>query len=110
MRLASLGNLVLDLRKLEDYCLDPAHPRGRHKARVFQRVLGIERRDAQWLREALLANAPAAEAVEIGNDRFGLRLQADIPVARQGRTAMVRTLWMVERGVAGVRLVACWVL
>jgi hypothetical protein len=26
---------ILDIRKIEGYCLDPAHPRGRHKARVF---------------------------------------------------------------------------
>jgi len=33
---------ILDIRKLEDYCLSPSHPRGRHKARVFQRVLGVQ--------------------------------------------------------------------
>jgi hypothetical protein len=27
---------ILDIRKLEKYCLDAAHPRGRHKARVFR--------------------------------------------------------------------------
>jgi hypothetical protein len=47
----------LELRKLEDYCLDPTHPRGRHKARVFRQALGLERSDAQWLRELWLASA-----------------------------------------------------
>jgi hypothetical protein len=37
---------ILDIRKIEDYCLNPAHPRGRHKAQVFRRALGIERADA----------------------------------------------------------------
>jgi hypothetical protein len=34
MRLSELAPLDIDIRKLEDYCLDPSHPRGRHKARV----------------------------------------------------------------------------
>jgi hypothetical protein len=42
---------VLDLRKIEDYCLNPQHPRGRHKARLFLEALGIQRTDAPWLRE-----------------------------------------------------------
>ena len=56
--MASLPNAdraVLDLRKIEDYCLSPAHPRGRHKARVFRDALGIGRSEAEWLRQALLA-------------------------------------------------------
>jgi len=77
---------------------------------VFQRAIAIARSDAGWLRDALLANAPAAEALEIASDRFGLRLQADVPVARQDRHAVVRTLWISEKGVAGARLVTCWVL
>jgi hypothetical protein len=29
--------------KLVDYCLDPHHDDGRHKARVFKSVLGFDR-------------------------------------------------------------------
>jgi hypothetical protein len=28
-------NASIDLRKLSDYCLNPLHPIGKHKARVF---------------------------------------------------------------------------
>ena len=45
---------ILDLRKIEDYCLSPSHPRGRHKARLFRELLGIETSDAEWLRTTLL--------------------------------------------------------
>jgi hypothetical protein len=40
---------VLDIRKIEDYCLSPLHPRGRHKARVFRAALDRQRGDAAWL-------------------------------------------------------------
>jgi hypothetical protein len=42
------GNLaIVDIRKLKDYCLNPHHWRGRHKARVFWTALGIGRADAE---------------------------------------------------------------
>jgi hypothetical protein len=37
---------ALEIEKLENYCLDLTHPHGRHKARVFRSVLGIDRADA----------------------------------------------------------------
>jgi len=53
---------VLDIRKLEDYCLNASHPRGRHKARVFRQVLDVDRSDAPWLRDILLQAARVSEA------------------------------------------------
>ncbi len=35
-RLPHGDQAILDMRKIEDYCLNPSHPRGRHKARVFR--------------------------------------------------------------------------
>jgi hypothetical protein len=34
-RLPNADLAVFDIRKIADYCLNPLHPRGRHKARVF---------------------------------------------------------------------------
>jgi hypothetical protein len=56
---------ILDLRKLADYCLNPAHPRGRHKARVFRDSLDMDRADASDLRARLLY-AAANEAATLG--------------------------------------------
>jgi len=33
---------ILDIRKIEPYCLNPLHPRGRHKARVFRDALDLQ--------------------------------------------------------------------
>ena len=32
---------VVDLAKLRDYCLNPQHEEGKHKARVFASALGL---------------------------------------------------------------------
>ncbi len=101
---------ILDLRKLEDYCLDPAHPRGRHKARVFREALAINRGDSAWLRQELLSAARTAGAIELEADRFGRRWRVDVTLRRQNRSTVIRTLWLMRTGETVPRFVTCWVL
>ncbi|HVP83712.1 MAG TPA: hypothetical protein VMS78_03215 [Rhizomicrobium sp.] len=101
---------VIDLRKLEDYCLSPDHLKGRHKARVFREALGIGREHAQWLKDHLLEGLATADALEIANDAFGTRWRIDIKLARQRKQAVVRTLWIIRTGEESLRFVTCWVL
>jgi hypothetical protein len=101
---------ILDLQKIESYCLDPAHPRGRHKARVFREALGIGRGDAAWFRRELLDAVTHAEAVSVVHDAFGTRWRVDVPLTRQNRNVVIRTLWIVRTGEQVPRFVTCWVL
>ena len=57
MRMPNPGSAVVDVEKLRDYCLNPSHPRGRHKARVFLATLGLTADHAEELRDSLLAAA-----------------------------------------------------
>jgi hypothetical protein len=104
------ASAILDLRKIENYCLNPEHPRGRHKARVFRDSLAIERTDAAWLRDNLLTAVRQTEAVQLGADAFGTRWRVDAPITRHDRTAMIRTVWIVRTGENAPRFVTCWVL
>ena len=67
-RLPHGGGAILDIRKIEDYCPSPSHPRGRHKARVFREALDVERSAAAWLRDALLEAARSSEASQVAAD------------------------------------------
>jgi hypothetical protein len=100
---------VLDLRKLEDYCLSPSHFRGRHKARVFRQALGLDRSHASWLREALLQAARTSEATGAEADTFGSRWQIDLTLTRYGRTAVIRSVWIIRTGEDVPRFVTAWV-
>jgi len=40
-RLPQSYQAILDIRKVEDYCLNPLHPRGRHKARYSGRLSAL---------------------------------------------------------------------
>ena len=72
-RLPYCDRAILDIRKIEDYCLNTLHPRGRHKARVFHEALDLQRGDASWLRGVLLDAARANEARQLEADLWGSR-------------------------------------
>ena len=110
MHLPNGDRAIVDIRKLTDYCLNPSHPRGRHKARVFRQVAGLQQSDAAWLRDALLEAAPAGEAVAVATDAWGTHWRLDVTIGRHRRSAAVRTIWIVRTGEDLPRLVTCWVL
>ena len=101
---------ILDIRKIEDYCLNPIHPRGRHKARVFREALGVDQADAEWLRAILLQESAKGRPVGLESDEFGGRWRIDVAVSRHGRDVVVRTVWIVRPGEDAPRFLTCWVL
>jgi hypothetical protein len=72
-RLPNSERSILDPRKIEDYCLDAAHPRGRHKARLFRELLDLRRSDAGWLRGILLREVQKTRRSNSPGDVFGDR-------------------------------------
>lgn len=81
MRLPGGDSAVVDQQKLTAYCLNPEHPRGKHKARVFAR-LGFTAERADDLRAALLAAAATADAQPAASDQFGDRYVVEFAAAR----------------------------
>jgi hypothetical protein len=101
---------AINIRKIEDYCLSPSHPRGRHKARVFREALDLQRSDAGWLREVLLEAARSGEASQVAANAWGTHWRLDATVRRQGKSVVVRTIWIVRIGEIAPTFVTCWVL
>jgi hypothetical protein len=100
---------ILDIRKIEDYCINASHPRGRHKARVFREALGLQRSDAAWLRDVLLEAARSSEASPVAVDSWGTHWRLDVAIRRQRKSAVVRSIWIVRTGESVPRFVTCWV-
>lgn len=84
MKLPNGENAIVDIRKLQEYCLDPEHFRGRNKARVFASI-GIRQANAEELRKALLAAAGNAEAQLGVANPYGQRYFGDFDLVSQGR-------------------------
>jgi hypothetical protein len=68
------------------------------------------RADASDLRARLLYAAANEAATPLPSDALGDRWQIEVTVSRQGRRAMVRTVWIVRSGDEIPRFVTCWVL
>ena len=101
---------VVDIAKLRDYCLNPFHPRGRHKARIFAAVLGLAQTDAEFSARSCLAQRAEASATEGGADEYGERYVVDFELTRNDRRAAVRSGWIIRRGEGFPRLTGCFVL
>lgn len=110
MKLPNAEQAFVDMAKLRDYCLDASHPRGKHKARVFQSRLSLSAADAEYLRDVLLGAARVAEVIEGDADAFGRRYVLDVEVTTEAGTATVRSEWIVRTDEAFPRLVTCYVL
>jgi hypothetical protein len=101
---------VVDVRKLRDYCLSTQHPRGRHKARVFESVLGLTAAHAEELQDILQAAAQSDDAISTEDDEHGQRYVVDVGVTGPAGMAMVRSTWIVRQDEDFARLTSCYVL
>ena len=112
MKLPNAEHAVMDITKLRDYCLDPGHPKGKHKARVLLSKLGITKNDAEQLRQAILEGVLFAEAVEQTPTSYGRRFVVDLSLSRgEGvvlSTALVRTAWIIRKEEDFPRLTTCF--
>lgn len=110
MILPNADRAVVDLAKLEGYCLNAEHLRGRHKARVFAAVLGVGPEDAEFLRDALLDAARVVECTPGERDAYGERFVVDFEVVGPAGSGRIRSTWIVRTGEDVPRLTSCFVL
>jgi hypothetical protein len=109
MKLPNGNRAVVEISKLCDYCLNPGHPIGKHKARVFASALGLIADDAVWLQQALLDAAAKSEVTEGAVDRFGTRYWMKCTMLRGTHQAVVCSAWIVQSEVDVPRLITCYV-
>ena len=110
MKLPNGDKAIIDPRKLTDYSLSAAHDDGKHKARLFQELLGISLDNAQLLLDALKEAARAGEAFVGKQDRYGQRYVLDFEFAGPTGSAMIRSAWIIRTGENEPRLVTCYIL
>ena len=77
MLIPNAERALVDIRKLRDYCLNPTHPEGKHKARLFAAALGMTVHDAQNLRSELLQIVKTHDATVGRRDVYGQRYLID---------------------------------
>ena len=108
MNLPNAENAYIEPAKVRDYLLSPAHPVGRFKAAFFV-SLGYSQIEWEKLRDDLLALAASGDAVSGEDTGFGRKFEVNgILAAPSGRSAEIRTVWIVANEGAAPRFVTAY--
>ena len=110
MRVPFCENAAADIRKLTEYVLNPHHQDGKHKARMFKAALNLTAKDAEPLRLALLDAVKTNDAVLGKTDEYGRRYTVDFYYEWNGKSAIVRSGWIIEFDSKTPRLTTCFPL
>lgn len=100
----------IDPRKLLEYSLSNEHDEGKHKARLFRDLLGIDVDSAELLIDALRAAAADGEATFGRSDRYGQRYRIDFEFKGPAGKAVIRSAWIVRVGETLPELVTCYIM
>ncbi|WP_199883793.1 DUF6883 domain-containing protein [Anaerosinus massiliensis] len=97
--LPNMESAKIDPRKLTDYALNPEHPVGGNKAKVFESALGYNKSNADALMKQVQEKLPQSEAILGKADQYGQRYTVDMQITGpNGNTATVRTGWIFKPG------------
>src|ERR1700680_1998867 len=102
---------VISIEKLENYVLNNEHARGKHKARVFQTTLEIERRHASLLAELIersLSRAPAEQGERSEYGDFWTTWHEIIGL--NGQSAIVTVAWLFKKNAEDIPVfISCYI-
>jgi len=95
--LPNLERASIAIEKLRDYVLNPGHPTGRNKARVFKAALGLERKHAIAFAEVIKDTLGRAHAVKNEESPYGPRWETHHKVfGLTGRAVIVSVAWIFK--------------
>ena len=108
MSLPNADRAIVDPAKVRDYLLSSVHPVGRFKATFFV-SLGYTQDRWETLRDDLLVLARRGDAVPGRLSFFGRMFEVDgMLTGPSGRTAEIRTVWIVASDEASPRFVTAY--
>lgn len=110
MIIPNAEHAFIDIRKLRDYTLNPQHRVGRHKARLFESIIGITQADVEALRGILLDVVCTQEARLGEKNDHGQRYELDFMMHWQEQQSLVRSVWNIRPNEEHPRLVTCYPL
>jgi hypothetical protein len=110
MNLPNGDSATIDGRKIVEYCLSSQHEDGRHKAHLFELLVGINAGNASLLVDAL-REAAAQDDAHLGKlDKYGQRYVIDFDFEGPVGSAIIRSAWIIRPGEPVPRFVTCYIL
>lgn len=87
---------IVEIDKIAGYSLNPKHPEGKHKARVFKSALGLNLDDAEELQVILLQAVANYDAIPGKRNLYGQKYIIDFPLNRSDKQAIIQSIWIVR--------------
>ncbi|MBD2458459.1 hypothetical protein H6G80_30885 [Nostoc sp. FACHB-87] len=110
MKLPNPERAIVETEKIAGYCLNPEHPEGKHKARVFQSALDLNLDNVEELQTLLLQAVANYDAIPGKRNSYGQKYIIDFPVTRANKQAIIQSVWIVRNDENFPRLVTCYIL
>jgi hypothetical protein len=110
MKLPNPERAIVEIDKIAGYCLNPEHPEGKHKARVFKSALDLDLNNAEELEVALLQAVANYDAIPGKSNPYGQKYIIDFPMTRSDKQAIIQSVWIVRNNEGFPRLVTCYVI
>jgi len=110
MKLPNPEMTLIDDNKLIGYSLNINHSDGQHKARVFKSALNLTIDNVEELKIALFNAVKKYEAIPDKINLYGQKYIIDFPLTREGKTAIIHSVWIVRNDENFPRLVTCYLL
>ncbi len=107
MKLPNGEQAEISMQKLTGYCLNPEHPSGKHKARVFASVLGITAENAEILRQLVQTAAIEGEVIQQDATPFGQQFKVDW-IVPDTDGIQLRTIWEITSKNPNPRLITAF--
>ncbi|WP_414563769.1 MULTISPECIES: DUF6883 domain-containing protein [unclassified Anabaena] len=101
---------IVETEKIAGYCLNPGHPEGKHKARVFKSALDLDLNNLEELQAILLQAVANYNAIPGKSNPYGQKYIIDFPMTRANKQAMIQSVWIVRNDENFPRLVTCYIL
>ena len=110
MRLPNGDQAEVDIAKLTEYALNPGHPKGGAKARLFAALLGFTKDNADDFRKILLQVAKTEDVTSRPPTAYGqpYDMKANV-IGPKGSCVVVTITWFIDVGKNHPRLVTCYI-
>lgn len=90
--------------KLERYCLNFSHSKGKDKAKLFQKRLGITIENKAILEAGLLQAAVTQKAILRSDNEFGQQYNIKFYLETDNDSSWIMSCWIVRKGETFPRL------
>ena len=82
--------------KLERYCLNPEHSKGKHNALLFEKRLGITLNNKEILENALKKAVIEGEVELYKSDRYGIHYDLKFKLCTEFGESLILSCWIIK--------------